>query len=401
MDGTDVVSIGGLGVVTVFIGLNKTPFTVHCDFLCRASSYFENQIPAGKRLTANGLKYPINKINEDPRIADIFFQWIYTREYSLGGDVSQGTLPDACLTQAIRLYCFAIKFGVPDLSLKILEELFGLMHKKRIQFNCSQLELVWEAEFTDFRIQNLVLLYIAYAEDILSYDEDMDAYNWLRDHGSIAVDFFRMLQQKYTNPNAGNPFDQPFAHKTFGEVGLQGKGHERKGGQPNKPSQHPIQQKDDRTTGDKVLDAQRKSSEEANNKQKSNPQGGDDQQSSDKGAGHYIQCIRGICDQNKNTENGHTQDAATEGSTNQSSDVRTGNARYADAQNGGGQSDNKRKLGVTSSKDTSASKKARRRSDGSSGSSMDGVTPESSQKELRRNPARRTAGCFRPYRGKV
>lgn len=396
MDVTDHVSIGGLGVVTVFIGLNKTPFTVHCEFLCRASSYFNDQIPPEHRLTTDGLEYCISKVDEDPKIADVFFLWIYTREYSLGSDVSEGSLPDASITQALRLYCFAVKLGVPDLSLRVLEELFGLMQKKRVQFKYSHLELAWEDEYTDCRLQTLVLLYIAYAPGALSYD-DIDIYNWLRDHGSIAVDLLRMQKERYTNPNAGNPFDQSFPYKTFGENALKEKAHEREGGQSSKHSQHPVQRKDNRQTGDKVPGAQRNS---ANKKRKNTSKGGSDPQSSQKQVDQQTLGVRVNGNELGITENGKTQDTAVGDSSNQSGDVPNGNDQHADEQKSGEPSGNKRKLGVALSNDTNASKKARKRSD-HIGGNKDGATPESSHKDLRRNPARRTVGDLRPYRGKV
>ena len=396
MDVTDPVSIGGLGVVTVFIGHNKTPFTVHCDFLCRASSYFNDQIPAEHRLTTNGLEYCISKLDEDPRIADIFFLWIYTREYNLGSDISEGLLPDACIMQTLRLYCFAVKFGVPDLSVRVLEELFGVMQKKRVQFKYSHLELVWEDEYTDSRLQTLVLLYIAYAPGALSYDH-IDIYNWLRDHGSIAVDLLRMQRERYTSPNARNPFDQTFPFQTFSENALKEKEHEQEGGQSKKHNQHPIQPKHHRRTADKASDAQRNS---ANKKRKNSSKGGNDPQSSQQQVDRQAQGVRVNGDEIGIAESGKTQDAAVGGSTNPSDEVRKGDDQQADAQQPAGQSDKKRKVDVGSSKDTSASKKARRGSDDIGGNN-DGVTPESSHKDLRRNPARRTVGNFRPYRGKV
>ncbi|MDI1488148.1 MAG: hypothetical protein OHK93_007422 [Ramalina farinacea] len=412
MDVTDVVSIGGLGVVTVFIGLNKTPYTVHCEFLCRASSYFNDQIPPEHRLTTNGLEYAISKVDEDPKIADIFFLWIYTREYSLGSDVSEVPLPDACITQALRLYCFAVKLGVPDLSLRVLEELFGLMQKQRIQLKYSHLELVWEDEYTDCRLQTLVLLYIAYAPGALSYDQ-IDIYNWLRNHGSIAVDLLFMQKERYTNPNAGNPFDQSFPYKTFGENAPKEKAHEREGGQSNKHSQHQVQRKDNRPAGDKVTGAERNN---ANKKRKNNSKGGNDPQSRQKPVDQQTQGVSVNGNGLEITGNEKTQDTAVGDSSNQSAngpngndqhadeqksgDVPNGNYQHADAQKTGEPSGNKRKVEVASSNDTSASKKARKRSD-DVGGNKDGATPESSHKDLRRNPARRTVGDLRPYRGKV
>ena len=396
MDVTDLVSIGGLGVVTVFIGLNKTPYTVHCEFLCRASSYFNDQIPPEHRLTTNGLEYAISKVDEDPKIADIFFLWIYTREYSLGSDISEGPLPDACITQALRLYCFAVKLGVPDLSLRVLEELFGWMQKKRIQLKYSHLESVWEDEYTDCRLQTLVLLYIAYAPGALSYNQ-IDIYNWLRGHGSIAVDLLCMQKERYTNPNAGNPFDQSFPYKTFGETAPKEKAHEREGGQSNKHSQHQVQRKDSRPAGDRVAGAQRNS---ANKKRKNSSKGGNDRQSSPK---HVDQQTQGVSVNGNGLEitgNEKTQDTAVGDSSNQNGHRPNGKDQHADGQKKGEPSGNKRKLGEASSRDTSASKKARKRSD-DIGMNKDGATPENSHKDLRRNPARRTVGDLRSYRGKV
>ena len=417
MDVTDLPSIGGLGVVTVFVGLNKIPYTVHCDFLCKASSYFNDQIPVEHRVTTNGLEYSIDKVDEDPKIADIFFLWIYTHEYSLGRDISEGPLPDACITQALRLYCFAIKLGVPDLSLRVLEELFGFMQKKRIQFKYTHLALVWEDEYTDCRLQTLVLLYIAYAPGALSYD-DIDIYNWLRDHGSIAVDLLCMQKERYTNPNAGNPFDQTFPSKTFGDTALREKAYEREGGQPSEHSQHPSQQKDSRQTGDKVPDAPRKS---ANKKRKTSSKGRSKSQSSQKTGDQQTQGVQVNGNGLGVTEDGKTQDAAVGDSSNQNGDVPDENDQHANGeksgdvvkgkdqntngQNNGEPSSNKRKLGVVSSNDTSPSKKARKRRDDDGGNTnegnTDGVSPESPPKDLRRNPARRTVGDLRPYRGKV
>ena len=111
----------GVSVVTILVGKNKTPFQIHQDQLCEASSFFKAAFEGQFR---EGSEKKMDLPEEDVHLFDLFVQWLYHQRYEIPPkEVEQ---KGERLMEPVKLYVLADKYDVSDLRSDIITKLFAL-----------------------------------------------------------------------------------------------------------------------------------------------------------------------------------------------------------------------------------------------------------------------------------
>ena len=313
------------------IGPDKEEFTSHKDLLCAASTGFDTLIGTNYKQTGNELEYALALPGEDPSIVEAFLHWLYLREYRRGDVSAEGFLQDACVTEALKLYCFAVRYQVPDLKMKILQELWSMMGQKRIQLKYSQLETVWYDANTDSRLITLVTLYMVWIPRVAAYDGP-DLLKWLRPRGDIAVDMLHHMDAKYNWPNIQNPFDGTFPRKTFEEATAEEE--TQSGGEPVNPQQNETHQDE----------AQASTETQQNTTDQVNAGGnGDGSSSNDVGRNSQNISQQQFNGGDQEARGGNGQEGGDQGSNEPKGEEKGTNTRKHEAGGGGAEAGNKRR----------------------------------------------------------
>ena len=129
MDSTVQVLIphrfGNVSTVTLVVGEKKTPFHLHMDILCEASSFFKAAFLGNFKESS---EKTMQLTEDDEDTFELFVNWLYGQRYEMlpevkrDGDevgVKERFLP------AFRLYVLADKFEVFKLKSLIIEALFA------------------------------------------------------------------------------------------------------------------------------------------------------------------------------------------------------------------------------------------------------------------------------------
>ena len=129
---------GNVSTVTIFVGENNTPFHVHMDRLCEASSYFRAAFLGNfTESSEKTMQLP----DDDEETFELFVDWLYCPRYAIlpevkrDGDVDE---EDEIFLQAFRLYVLADKLEIFNLKSLVIEALFAdLAVSKKFPYNAS------------------------------------------------------------------------------------------------------------------------------------------------------------------------------------------------------------------------------------------------------------------------
>ncbi len=119
-------------VVTVKIEIDKHPFVIHRERLCHYSSYFRTHF-TGNEAGRHTMEIP----DQDREIFKIVEHWLYNQKLHQA-DTGDGDLE---LSDMIRVYVFAFKFGMPLLQNAIVDSVLAirgiLAEPQDVQYLCK------------------------------------------------------------------------------------------------------------------------------------------------------------------------------------------------------------------------------------------------------------------------
>ena len=116
---------GGVPTVTILVGENSTPFSIHRDQLCEASSFFKAAFQ-GNFLEGSEMRMRLPE--EEKHTFELFIEWLYNRSYEICNieDEAEGE----GFMEPIKLYILADKYDVTVLKSHVITQLFALRNEK-------------------------------------------------------------------------------------------------------------------------------------------------------------------------------------------------------------------------------------------------------------------------------
>ncbi|CAF9942840.1 MAG: hypothetical protein ALECFALPRED_010144 [Alectoria fallacina] len=196
---------GNVSTVTLLVGKNKTPFHVHMDRLCEASSVFEAAFLGNfKESSEKTMQLP----EDDEGTFELFVDWLYGQRYAMLPEVEKGHEDyekDKRFLQAYQLFVLADKYRVCKLKSLVIEALFadvtmckGVPSNASVAYayehttQCSGLRK-WLADYHAWNVR-------------LEWYELSDAQAFLRQQPDFATDLSVSFAERIKRGPGYNPF---------------------------------------------------------------------------------------------------------------------------------------------------------------------------------------------------
>lgn len=140
-------------IVNFKVGENLTDFGVHRGLLCRASSFFEQQLSESGATEGGIVAQVLELKEEDPQIFGRFHTWLYSEKITSGPE-SYKDLPWRVI---INVYAFAERTGIPRLQntcidTAIRRRVDGGLFPGQVDVNA-----LWKCPGNVFRLRRLLL----------------------------------------------------------------------------------------------------------------------------------------------------------------------------------------------------------------------------------------------------
>ena len=169
----------GVPTVTILVGEDSTPFFIHRDQLCEASSFFKAAFQ-GDFLEGSEMRMSLPE--EEEHTFDLFIQWLYNQGYEISPkkDEAEGER----FMEPVRLYIFADKYDVTDLKIHVITKLFALGSQK---WTPSLATVAYAYEHTphNSRLRKLLADWWACRVDLPWFRLE-ETQEWLKEHPEVA-----------------------------------------------------------------------------------------------------------------------------------------------------------------------------------------------------------------------
>ena len=174
---------GNVPTVTLLVGENKTPYHVHMNLLCDASSFFKAAFTSQFR---EGSEKKMDLPEEDQDMFDSFVQWLYYRHYEIPRSQEDELKDGGRFMQTMKLYVFADKYDISSLRSLIVEKLFAV-DKSGGVLSLKAVAYLYEYTSPNASMRKLVADWYA-GSYISSWYQGDRIREWFRQHPDIVTD---------------------------------------------------------------------------------------------------------------------------------------------------------------------------------------------------------------------
>ena len=169
----------GVPTVTILVGEDGTPFIMHRDQLCEASSFFK---AAFQRAFLQGSEIRMSLPEEEEHTFDLFTQWLYNRSYEIipGKDDDK----DQRFMEPVKLYTLAEKYDVTELKSHVITKLFALRHEKWVP-GVETVAYAYEHTPQNSRLRKFLVDWWTCRVELPWFRLE-DTQGWLKEHPEVA-----------------------------------------------------------------------------------------------------------------------------------------------------------------------------------------------------------------------
>ncbi|KAM0799093.1 hypothetical protein BDR22DRAFT_822703 [Usnea florida] len=173
-------SFCGVPTVTILVGEDSTPFLIHRDQLCEASSFFKAAFE-GDFLEGSEMRMSLPE--EEGNTFDLFTQWLYNRSYEISPE--QDNDKGQNFMEPVKLYVLADKYDVTELKSHVITKLFALRNEKWVP-GLATMAYAYEYTPQNSRLRKFLADWWACRID-LSWFRLEATQGWLKRHPEVAV----------------------------------------------------------------------------------------------------------------------------------------------------------------------------------------------------------------------
>lgn len=193
-------------LVTILVGKEKRPWTLHRNLLCHHSSYFEtefigNEVPKGKKPGDNKLEL----LEDDPAGFELFVKWLYQGRLDEVSELTDDKKYDHSVA-CHKLYMLCERFDMPQLkNISIDQYRRGLMEVRLVP-DAEEINDIYRRSPKGSPFRKL-MTQIA-ARQIMDPDSDKDAETYracFENNPDFAVDMVNAIK----SGSGGILFDDP------------------------------------------------------------------------------------------------------------------------------------------------------------------------------------------------
>lgn len=170
----------GVPTVTILVGENSTPFSIHRDQLCEASSFFK---AAFEGAFLEGSEMRMSLPEEEDHTFDLFIQWLYNQGYEIS-DQNHNDRGQRFM-EPVKLYVLADKYDVTDLKSHVITKLFALRNEKWVP-GLATVAYAYEHTPQNSRLRKLLADWWACRVDPHCFRLGV-TQGWLKEHPEVAI----------------------------------------------------------------------------------------------------------------------------------------------------------------------------------------------------------------------
>lgn len=198
-----------VSTVTLLVGKNKTPFYVHINLLCDASSFFKAAFTSQFR---EGSEKKMDLPEEDEALFDLFVQWLYHRQYEIPPSPKDKAKNGGRYMQTMKLYVFADKYDISSLRSLIVEKMFAV--DKKGVLTLDAVAYLYENTSPNASMRRLLADWYACSYPSPWYQSD-PIRKWFREHPEIMMDVMLGFAKAISRQHVEYPFkgDMPEEYK--------------------------------------------------------------------------------------------------------------------------------------------------------------------------------------------
>ena len=190
----------GVHTVTILVGEDSTPFFVHRDQLCDASSFFK---AAFEGAFLEGIEMRMSLPEEEEHTFDLFIQWLYNQGYEIfhekDNDKGQQYM------EPVKLYILADKYDVTDLKSHVITKLF---EERDEEWAPGQATVAYAYEHTpqNSRLRKFLVDWWTCRVDLPWFRLE-DTQEWLKEHPEVASAVISSFANTISRKTQKNLFD--------------------------------------------------------------------------------------------------------------------------------------------------------------------------------------------------
>ena len=169
----------GVPTVTILVGENSRPFSVHRDQLCEASSFFKAAFEGAFR---EGSEMKMSLPEEEEHTFDLFIQWLYNRSYEISPEKDDDK--GQRFMEPVKLYVLADKYDVTILKSHVITKIFELVNQQST-IDLSMVAYAYEHTPQDSHLRKLLADWLACKVDLPWFSSKV-AQEWLKEHPEVA-----------------------------------------------------------------------------------------------------------------------------------------------------------------------------------------------------------------------
>lgn len=196
---------GNVSTVTILVGEDQTPFHVHMDRLCEASSFFKAAFLGDfKESSEKTMHLP----EDDEGTFELFVDWLYNQRNEMLPEVTRDSddeEEDERSLQAFRLYLLADKYRVCKLKSLVIEALFADAAVAKWYPSNASIAYAYEHTTQYSGLRKMLADYHAWSAR-LGWYELPDAQAFLRQQPDFATDLSVSFAKRIKNGPGCSPF---------------------------------------------------------------------------------------------------------------------------------------------------------------------------------------------------
>lgn len=196
-----------VSTVTILVGKDKKPFCVHEDQLCEVSSFFKAAFTSGFR-EASDKKMEL--VEEDEDTFDRFIQWLYSQQYEMPGEETEG----GGFMEPLKLFVLAEKFDVSKLKSLLMTRMFAMGKRDAYRPQLDAIAYAYAHTSTSSKIRKLLADWYACKISYQWYKDD-PAQKLFRENPEFTTDVLVSLAKHTCRFHLGDAFkgDMPGDYK--------------------------------------------------------------------------------------------------------------------------------------------------------------------------------------------
>ena len=173
-------------IVDFKVGEDRMSFAIHRGLLCRASSFFKEQLSTSETTEGEIVAHVVELKDEDPEIFRRFHTWLYSGKLTLEVEDCK----DVPWRIIFNVYAFAARTGMPRLQNTCIDSAIRKRKEGGLFPNQADVTALWKCTNNVFLLRRLVL-------DLFASECDLE--NVLINNGSLHPQFLQGLVQVLYN----------------------------------------------------------------------------------------------------------------------------------------------------------------------------------------------------------